>query len=346
LSSAANLILNPTKNEFLVSIRKWAFPHWTLWATVLIIFMVNAVVSFLNTRIYMEASWFNLNVIFILATIALITLRIFKDGIYDWFLHPLWCVLMNVFLSAILVRNLQLFSHFLMTTPMPLADDFLSSWDNALGFDWLAYSKALSNNQTLKSILSFAYSGLTFGGFAVLPAIIIILNQRLRVIEINFLVLSTSLLCITTAVFFPAKATMALLGDQDLISRFPRGTGVLHVEQLMALRGTEKIYMTSNDVQGLVSFPSLHSCLALIIAWCCRGRWFTSFAGIVICLMILAATPIFGGHYLVDLIGGACVTAFAIWLWRLYFEPYFAREIATNEMRNFPLPNWLSFAQA
>ena len=57
----------------------------------------------------------------------------------------------------------------------------------------------------------------------------------------------------------------------------------------------------------MVSFPSFHTTMALILIWAFRG---TSLIGWLITglnLAMLCAVPYFGGHYLVDMIAGAAV---------------------------------------
>jgi PAP2 superfamily len=317
-------------------LKNWAFPHWILWATVLAVFAITASWLGLNQRISIELMWIYGNLVLSAVGFALISFRAFRPQIFDWFLHRLWCVLLYVLLSAVLMRNLQVLSHLIMSTNLPMADDMLMFWDRSLGFDWLAYSKFSTSNATVTSLLFFAYNQLTFSGLAFVAASLVVLNLRQRSIEAIYLVVVTALICITSAAFFPAKATMALLGDAELLSRLQIGTGVLHVEQLMALRGNGPIFMTPDNMQGLVSFPSFHTCMALIIAWCSRGRWYTHFIGLAVGAAIIIGTPIFGGHYLVDVLGGAFIFALALAIWRVRIEKN------VGAATSLPLPKWLA----
>ncbi len=330
----------PARKPFsLNDLKQWAFPHWTLWCAVLTLFAANGVWLDLSTRISIEPRWMTGNTILIVVAFASIVFRIFKPEKFDWFLHRLWSVLLYVLLSALLMRNLQVLNHLTMSTNLPMADDRLMEWDVALGFDWLAYSKWLTASPLITQILFFAYNQITFTGLAALAVMLIILNDRKRAFEIIYLVVVTAIVCIVVATVFPAKATMALLGDQELLSRLQIGTGVLHVEQLMALRGNGPIFMMPEDMQGLVSFPSFHTCMALIIAWCSRGRWYTATIGTVIGAAIIAGTPIFGGHYLVDILGGMAITAAAIWVWHNNIHQHISVHMANTHATSFPLPN-------
>jgi PAP2 superfamily len=338
----STLALPANKSFTLNDFKQWAFPHWILWCAVLVLFAVNSAWLGLSTRISIESAWMTGNAILTVAAFVIITFRMFKPEKFDWFLHRLWSVLLYVLLSALLMRNLQVLNHLTMSTNLPMADDRLMAWDVALGFDWLAYSKMLTARPFLTQLLFFAYNQLTFSGLAALAVALILSNNRKRALEIIYLVVVTAIVCIVVAAGFPAKATMALLADQELLSRLQIGTGVLHVEQLMQLRGHDPIVMIPNDMQGLVSFPSFHTCMALIIAWCSRGYIFTALIGGLIGTAIILGTPIFGGHYLVDVLGGVAVTISALAIWRFKIEPFVAKHIANTNELSFSLPQWFN----
>ncbi len=335
---ATNAVNFRSINDF----KQWVYPHWILWCVVLALFGANSLWLGLSTRISIERAWMTGNFILTVVAFVIIVFRMFKPEKFDWFLHRLWSVLLYVLLSALLMRNLQVLNHLTMSTNLHMADDRLMAWDLALGFDWLAYSKALTASPLVTKILFFAYNELTYSGLTVLAVVLILMNNRRRALEIIYLVVVTAIICILVAMAFPAKATMALLADQELLSRFQIGTGVLHVEQLMQLRGDGSIFMKSDDMQGLISFPSFHTCMALIIAWCARGRWYSAFTGAVIAAAIIAGTPIFGGHYLVDVLGGMVVTALSVLLWRCKIEPHVATQIVGTSNNSFALPKWFS----
>jgi PAP2 superfamily len=339
---SATIALPAAKNFTLNDFKQWAFPHWILWCTVLALFAINSVWLGINTRISIDSKWMTGNAIFTVIALTVIFFRALKPEKFDWFLHRLWCVLLYVLLSALLMRNLQVLNHLTMSSNLPMADARLMAWDVALGFDWLAYSKMMTVSAVFTKILFYAYNELTFSGLAALAVTIVLSNNRKRTLEIIYLVVVTAIACIVVAAGFPAKATMALLVDQELLSRLQIGTGVLHVEQLMQLRGNGPILMISDDMQGLVSFPSFHTCMALIIAWCSRGKWYASLVGSVIGTAIIAGTPIFGGHYLVDLLAGGAVTGIALMIWRMKIEPHVANSIADTNQKTFAIPNYFN----
>ncbi len=63
---------------------------------------------------------------------------------------------------------------------------------------------------------------------------------------------------------------------------------------------------------GIVTFPSFHAASALLYGWALWPvRWIRPFA-VFANVAMLAATPIAGGHYFVDLLAGLAVALAAI----------------------------------
>jgi PAP2 superfamily len=321
---------------------RFAFPHWRLWVVVLALAAVNAVWIGISERLTMEPSWFARIAFLSLAALAMLLLRRFKGASFDWFLHRIWCLLLTVLLGAVLTQNLQVFNHLTMTTAWPMADGLLLSWDRALGFDWLAYGKAMTASTTLTKLLFFAYNQLTMGGLALVALGLALLDKRARLIELAGLMTATALVCIVAASFFPARAAMDLLADQELLSRLAIGSGVYHLEQLQALRGTDPLMMRPDVMQGLATFPSFHTCLGLLIIWCSRGNWLSFAPGAFVGATVVAATPIYGGHYLVDLIGGGVVTFASILVWSRCAAGRVADRMPGLDHQQLALPAWLS----
>ena len=60
------------------------------------------------------------------------------------------------------------------------------------------------------------------------------------------------------------------------------------------------------SMQGLISIPSMHAATAILIVHALRGtRWFAAAAALNAAM--IAGTPIEGGHYFVDVIGGVAL---------------------------------------
>ena len=88
---------------------------------------------------------------------------------------------------------------------------------------------------------------------------------------------------------------------------FPAPPGLYHLEALGALR-TGPVALDLGNLPGLVTFPSFHTAAGIVLTWAFwRTRAFPVVAAYA--ATMIAATPVFGGHYFVDLLAGACVAA-------------------------------------
>jgi membrane-associated phospholipid phosphatase len=61
------------------------------------------------------------------------------------------------------------------------------------------------------------------------------------------------------------------------------------------------------SMQGLISIPSLHAAMAVLLVYTARGIRFVLPASLALNLAMLASTPIEGGHYLVDVFAGCAL---------------------------------------
>jgi membrane-associated phospholipid phosphatase len=74
-------------------------------------------------------------------------------------------------------------------------------------------------------------------------------------------------------------------------------------------------HITLDSLHGsLIGFPSYHGVLALIVIWYARAMPRLFWALGIINVLVLMATPIQGGHHLIDVIASFPVTALSIFL--------------------------------
>ena len=74
------------------------------------------------------------------------------------------------------------------------------------------------------------------------------------------------------------------------------------------------------SLAGLITFPSFHSVSALLFVWASWPARRLRAPMVAINLTMLAATPIEGSHYLVDVIGGAMVALLSVLSLRLWLR--------------------------
>lgn len=201
---------------------------------------------------------------------------------------------------------LRVFNHLSMTVPVPYADGVLASMDQALLLDWNAYFNFVAASPFLISSLDILYTGLT--PITVIAFYLLVIGneqEKARYFTITFVI--TALVCTVIGILFPARAAVAhLLEDTTLLQNFPFPPGTYSVDILERLRsGTQQVFAIDN-LPGLTTFPSFHTAAGIVLVYAFRK----TFLFVPMCLYtsaMIASTPIYGGHYFVDLMAGTAV---------------------------------------
>jgi len=192
-------------------------------------------------------------------------------------------------------------SYLVVSVGPPLVDDAFARWDRAIGFDWFVAAFWVNDHPLIKDTFRVAYhSGLFQIGFVVL-----FLGFTARVKQLDEFVelyVTGLLLAIAISLFFPAagpwmNAPTPMPFDASVLSHF------------LPLRSGSPRAIDLDHAQGLISMPSVHAMIAVFLCYTMRGsgRLFLPF--LVINTLMLASTPTEGGHYLVDVLGGALCAA-------------------------------------
>ncbi|WP_349362448.1 MAG: phosphatase PAP2 family protein [Roseitalea porphyridii] len=202
--------------------------------------------------------------------------------------------------------SLRLLNHLTMMTSIPYADPWLLAMDRALMLDWNAYFAFVADRPWLIRLLDVVYTGLT--PLSVLAFIGLFLLGRIEAARF-FLVTfaTTALICTLFGMFFPAVAAVGYaLERPELLERFYTRPGWYSIPIIDALRNADSYTFDLLDLPGLTTFPSFHTAAGIVLAYAYRR---TVFYGPVLAYtaVMIASTPIWGGHYFVDLFAGAFV---------------------------------------
>lgn len=185
----------------------------------------------------------------------------------------------------------------------PLVDPQLLALDRLIGFDAVGYSIALGDSGVIMP-LRYIYSlslPMLFVGMLVQP----MLKRRLALwrsaAAFAGTLLATSLISILT----PAKG-FYLFAPERLVAKMPETAGTYFWETFDLYHGGGQVVLSLGSIDGVVSFPSFHTIVALMTAAIWRGHRLYPLAVLWCALVIASAIPL-GGHYLADIIGGAAV---------------------------------------
>jgi hypothetical protein len=194
----------------------------------------------------------------------------------------------------------------------PLRDTLLLAWDRALGLDFRGYLDFINDHPLLISALAFAYTSITWQVLGIIIALPLAGQFRRTGEAICAFALA---LAATTliSVFVPAIGVYGALGLQA--SDFPNFEPQGYYDTLRdapLLRAGELRGLHLFQLVGVLTFPSFHGAAAVLYIWVFWPlRWLRLF--FVPCnITMIAATPIGGGHYFVDVAAGMLVAAAAI----------------------------------
>ena len=176
---------------------------------------------------------------------------------------------------------------------LPLVDHTLARIDAAVGLEWPAQYAWAVAHPTVYGVMDFVYKLL----LPQIPVVCFIVGyhdpDRLRV----FTLANTFGLTATLALFalFPAASTFTRAGVMDVAD---------FAVQFDAVREHGLRVLDPMRLTGLISFPSYHALLAVLVA-CAFWRLPRLFPfALALEVAIIAFSPLIGGHYIADILAG------------------------------------------
>jgi membrane-associated phospholipid phosphatase len=292
-------------------LRQHAFPGLWLWGLAFALCIIDAVAIGLSPKLtFSFGPILGALVPLAFAPILVWRLNTVTETESPKYVRMMRCGLMVLFLIPGMA-SLAVLNHILMSFPFPYTDTLLTNWDRALGFDWLAAGRAIAYfpvvNIAMDQIYQFMLPALIMVG---LHAIIVGRSDIAK--EFLSLVMITAVVCVTLATFFPCLGAMAHLADESYKAMFSKNTGDSFVPQLMEIRGSGPIALDALQLAGLAAFPSFHCVCGVLMIYGSRSTKISHFIAATFGVLLIAATPTFGGHYLVDVLAGAAIAITAI----------------------------------
>lgn len=238
----------------------------------------------------------------------------------------------------------SLLNYFLLTFHGPRIDAALASADLWLGFDWVAMMTAMADHPILSTILFYVYN-------SVLPQIALMvvllgwLGNAEKIYRFCIAVAAGALIAIFVWALFPAVGTQALFTlPPDIVSRLHLAVEAEYGVLLNDLMRDGPGFISPNELRGLIAFPSYHAVLALLVMWYARNLGLLFWPLAAINAAVLVATPIHGGHHLVDVLAAFPATALALWLAGEFSQIVRKPHGVVNRLRKFtitPMPQGL-----
>lgn len=203
---------------------------------------------------------------------------------------------------------------------MPLIDAQLLSFDHAIGYDWETFASIVARSPELELFLERSYEALFWQPF--LAAVVLSFYRDAH--ALNKLVIAHLMVMMITVVIFaiwPAMTAWAYLQTPAPIIRQLHLQSTMNwVNGLVAIRSGVPLYVSAQSSFAIIGFPSYHCAAGFLYSYTFWSNQALRYPVVVVNVMMIAATPIMGGHYLADVVGAMLVTCTAIWLTRLAFS--------------------------
>src|SRR4051794_11258172 len=194
----------------------------------------------------------------------------------------------------------------------PMQDSALLAMDRALGLDWMAYLTFLHQRPLLSSWVDFGYTMIKWPLFLI-PVALAARHDYVRIQQHTLAFLIALVVTVIISAFVPALGTFAELGLKiSDYSAFGAAAYESQLADLPAVRDGTLRALDLGSLSGIVTFPSFHAASAALYLWALWPvKWLRPVTVLANAAM-LAATPIVGGHYFVDIFAGIAVAAGAI----------------------------------
>jgi hypothetical protein len=206
----------------------------------------------------------------------------------------------------------SLLSYLLSTIAGSRIDNQLAAIDQAIGFHWPAVMIFAARHKILTALLGFAY-------LSVIPqtaALLLILGGLRRTADIYGLCLAIALGGLIAVSVWAIHPSFGAFSVFNLPHWAARNLGIAldsdYGRDLVLLLKNGPGRISPAELRGIVGFPSYHTVQALVLIWYARRVAYVRWAALALNIVVLIATPIHGGHHLVDLAGGAVVALAAI----------------------------------
>jgi membrane-associated phospholipid phosphatase len=208
------------------------------------------------------------------------------------------------------------FSYLSVSLALPLRDAELAAIDRALGFDWPEFLTMTNAHPVVAQMLRAAYR--SSGPQLVLLLIFLSATRRRnRLVEFLAIFAMSLLMTMVGMTLVPAEGAYAFFAPMPAqFSNFGLDSGMWHHATFVALRTQAAPVLDFAAPQGLVTFPSFHTILAIITAYAVRDVRYLAVPTAALNLLVIVSTLPEGGHYLVDLFAGGLIAVFAIFVVR------------------------------
>jgi membrane-associated phospholipid phosphatase len=207
-----------------------------------------------------------------------------------------------------------IFSYLMTSLNYPLIDEQLVHVDAALGFDWLGYVAFVNARPWLSTASSIVYIT-TISQIALCVIVLGLSGNITRSRQLGAAVIISGLCCITISGFLPSAGALGYLRpSKEFVALGAPIVDLDYKQVFFDLRNGAERVISLDALHGLVAFPSYHgtlSALVVISLWSiARWKWLA----LALNAAVILATPVDGGHHLIDALSGVMLALIAWYL--------------------------------
>lgn len=207
---------------------------------------------------------------------------------------------------------MSLMNYLFLPLARPRIDATLAGWDAALGFSW-SEAVVLAADWPRLAALGGAVYDSSLPQFIIVTVALAFCRHRLHLMRFLAATVATGTAAVLFWIVWPSFGPTVEIGFPAAAAGLATAVDADYAGKLLALAGDGPTSVSPSDVRGLIAFPSYHTVmagLATLAAWPIRWlRW----PILALNVVMLPTIVVHGGHFLVDLLAGAALTA-AVWL--------------------------------
>lgn len=202
-------------------------------------------------------------------------------------------------------------SYIAASAGFPLQDHALDVIDRALGFDWKALLAWMNAAPTAYAVLGLIYASLTLQMTTVV--LCLAFSDRLAGLRVYTLAfIFAALISIAISAVLPAAGVWPYYGLTAADSPHLLPTVSTSWPVFYGLRDGTFRMLVAVGSEGIITFPSLHAALAVIVIAALWPVPVLRCVFLALNVTMLIATPIDGSHYLIDVLAGIALAAFCL----------------------------------
>ena len=201
-------------------------------------------------------------------------------------------------------------SYIAASANLPLCDAALDTMDRALGFDWKALLAWMNTAPILYRVLRPIYLSLTLQMTTVVLCLAFS-GRHLWLRTYTLAFLCAALVCIAISAALPAAGAWPHYGlmasHSGMLPAVSTSWPVFY-----GLRDGSFRVLVAVGSEGIITFPSLHAALAVLVTAALWPVRYLRWAAVILNTAMLIATPIDGSHYFSDVLAGVALAALSL----------------------------------